>query len=55
VRELDKCLDWIEKAVEERDFMIAHFLSNPTHHILKDPLRSHARYKALLRKMNLEP
>jgi serine/threonine-protein kinase len=50
--QIDKYFDWLEKAVNEFDavnFLIAHNV--PT----LDPLRSHPRYKALLRKMNLEP
>ncbi len=49
--EIDKALDWIEKAIEERDAMIALSAVN----VIFDPLRSHPRYHALLRKMNLEP
>jgi serine/threonine-protein kinase len=49
--EIDKGLDWLEKAVQERDVLIY------TYQIASifDPLRSHPRYHALLRKMNLEP
>ena len=50
--EINKVFDWLEKAVDERDGMIMNFI---VVHFLKDPLRSHPRYKALLRKMNLEP
>jgi tetratricopeptide (TPR) repeat protein len=49
--EIDKTLDWIERAIEERDAPTAMFLNMP----LFDPLRSHPRYHALMRKMNLEP
>ena len=49
--EIDTCFDWFEKAVEERDPMIFHIHVDPTY----DSLRSHPRYAALLRKMNLEP
>ena len=43
--------EWLEKAVEEHDAILLNL------HIYRflDPLRSHPRYKALLRKMNLEP
>jgi hypothetical protein len=48
--EIDKCFDLLDMAVGERD---------PQPFILQvvpyfDPLRSHPRYHALLRKMNLE-
>jgi hypothetical protein len=49
--DMDKCFDWLEKAAEERDSMIFMLPVNP----LLDPLRSHQRYHALLRKMNLGP
>jgi eukaryotic-like serine/threonine-protein kinase len=49
--EIDESFDWIEKAVEEGEFMV---FSLPVHPLV-DPLRSHPRYHALLRKMNLEP
>jgi tetratricopeptide (TPR) repeat protein len=48
--EIDKFFDWLEKTVEEYDsFHLFHFTS------LFDSIRSHPRYHALLRKMNLEP
>jgi hypothetical protein len=49
--EIGESFDWIEKAVEEGEFMV---FSLPVHP-LADPLRSHPRYHALLRKMNLGP
>jgi tetratricopeptide (TPR) repeat protein len=49
--EIDKALDWCEKAIDERDSWILHLGVHP----LWDPLRPHPRYHALLRKMNLEP
>jgi serine/threonine-protein kinase len=49
--EIDKALDWFEKAIEERDVTITAYYVMP----MFDPLRSHPRYHALLRKMNLEP
>jgi TolB-like protein/Tfp pilus assembly protein PilF len=49
--EMDKAFDWYEKAVDEREPLMLHFHVHPNY----DPLRSHPRYKALLRKMNLEP
>jgi len=49
--EIDKVFDWIEKALDARDSMVLAVCVEP----LYDPLRSHPRYHALLRKMNLEP
>jgi TolB-like protein/Tfp pilus assembly protein PilF len=49
--EIDECFDWLYKAVDDREPTISHVTCNP----IFDPLRSHPRYKALLRKMNLEP
>ena len=49
--ETDKGFDWLEKAVDEQDYKATLLLVGP----LSDPLRSHPRYRALLRKMNLEP
>jgi len=48
--EVEKGFDWLEKAVEERDSLILSLNIAP----LYDSLRSHPRYHALLRKMNLE-
>ena len=48
--EIDHSFDWLEKAIEEQDPRIIRALASP----LTDPLRSHPRYHALLRKMNLE-
>jgi hypothetical protein len=47
--ETDKAFDWLEKAMDERDGMIINILAV---NFLFDPLRSHPRYHALLRKMN---
>jgi tetratricopeptide (TPR) repeat protein len=49
--EIEKGLDWAEKAVDEYETTIAFFLCL----WVFDPVRSHPRYRALLRKMNLEP
>jgi eukaryotic-like serine/threonine-protein kinase len=51
LNEMEKAFDWLEKAIDERDAMVMY---TPSFH-LADPLRSHPRYRALLRKMNLEP
>ena len=48
--EIDKCLDWLEEAINHRESAICHFHLEP----ICDPLRSHPRYRSLLRKMNLE-
>jgi TolB-like protein/Tfp pilus assembly protein PilF len=49
--EMDNAFDWFEKAVEEHDPLMLHFHVHPNY----DPLHTHPRYQALLRKMNLEP
>jgi serine/threonine protein kinase len=49
--EMDRCFDWIEKAFEERAALVCNLRVCPYY----DPLRSHPRWKTLLRKMNLEP
>jgi serine/threonine-protein kinase len=48
--EIDKALDWYEKAIDERDSYILHLSVDPQY----DRLRSHPRFQALLRKMNLQ-
>jgi adenylate cyclase len=48
--ETEKGLEWFEKAIDERDGLIIHGHLFPIY----DPLRTHPRYHALLRKMNLE-
>jgi eukaryotic-like serine/threonine-protein kinase len=49
--EIDQSFDWLEKAVEERDANMLIHVASP----VSDPLRPHPRWKALMRKMNLEP
>jgi TolB-like protein/Tfp pilus assembly protein PilF len=49
--EMDTAFEWFEKAVDEREPLMLHVHVHPNY----DPLRSHPRYPALLRKMNLEP
>jgi eukaryotic-like serine/threonine-protein kinase len=49
--ESDEAFDWLEKAVDEQDSVILQLHVAP----IFDPLRSHPRYHALLRRMNLEP
>jgi serine/threonine protein kinase/Tfp pilus assembly protein PilF len=54
--EIDRCLDWLDKAVDSHDSMIIMMISMHIFHSrVSDLLRSHPRYHALLRKMNLEP
>jgi hypothetical protein len=47
--EPERCLDWLEKAVEERDPLIVEFQPKPFY----DGLRHHARFQALLSAMRL--
>ena len=49
--ETDKAFDWFEKAVDDHEPLMLQFNVHPNY----DPLRTHPRYPALLRKMNLEP
>jgi tetratricopeptide (TPR) repeat protein len=49
--EIDTAFDWLDKAVEERNAVIIQIIANP----LYERLRSHPRYHALMRKMNLAP
>lgn len=46
----DQAFEWLEKAYEERDVYLTQLKVYP----LFDSLRSDSRYKALLKKMNLE-
>jgi len=50
--EMDKAFDWFEKAIDEHDPLMLDFHVQPNYY---DPLHTHPRYSALLRKMNLEP
>jgi tetratricopeptide (TPR) repeat protein len=52
LREIDECLAWLGRAVEERDPVI---VTSPKTAQAYDPLRPHPAFQALLRKMNLEP
>jgi hypothetical protein len=47
--EHDTALDWLERAYEERAGAVYGMKGS----FLFEPLRAHARFKALLRKMNL--
>jgi serine/threonine protein kinase/Tfp pilus assembly protein PilF len=48
--DLEKGFDYFEKAMEKKNYSIILHIDP-----ILDPIRSHPRYKALLRKMNLEP
>ncbi len=50
LEEMDKGFDWLERAVDDHDDWTAFIIADTTF----DPVRSHPRYRALLRKMNLE-
>ncbi|HEY8175237.1 MAG TPA: protein kinase [Gemmatimonadaceae bacterium] len=47
--EVDRALDWAETAYEERRGWLAYLKVNP----LMDPMRGHARFDALVKKMRL--
>ena len=51
LREFDEALNWIERAIDDRDSFIIPIKTYPC----LDPLRSDPRFQALIRKMNLEP
>ena len=51
--EPDHCLEWLEKAVEERDLMIVACIQVDEN--ITSFFGGHPRFHALLRKMNLEP
>ena len=49
IGEPERCLDWLERAVEEREPAIVEFQPKPVY----DGLRSHPRFRALLSTMHL--
>ena len=49
--ELDEALDWAEHAYAERRGWLAYLTVNP----VLDPLRDHPRFRALVRRLRLEP
>jgi serine/threonine-protein kinase len=48
---VDQALEWLEKGIEERDLMVVNSLKFEQ---VYAPLHGHARYQALLQKMNLK-
>jgi serine/threonine-protein kinase len=46
---LDRALDWAERALDDRRGWVAYLRVNP----LMDPLRSHPRFDALVQRLNL--
>ena len=48
--DVDQVLEWLERAVEERDAPVICGLKSERRYA---PLREHPRYQALLRKINL--
>jgi tetratricopeptide (TPR) repeat protein len=50
--ELDRALEWLERAVEERDMVVICSVKSEPGYV---PIHGHPRYQALLRKMNLVP
>jgi TolB-like protein len=48
--ELDAVLEWLDRAIEVRDPLVMPIKTYP----FLDPVRSHPRYKVLLKKMNLD-
>jgi len=51
LKETDEVLNWIERAIDDRDSFIIPIKTYPAF----DPLRADPRFQALVRKMNLEP
>jgi tetratricopeptide (TPR) repeat protein len=51
IGDIDKAFDWLEKAVDQHATYVLMIPTLPGF----DPLRTHPRYQALLRKMNLHP
>ena len=50
--DVDQIFEWLEKGIDERDMIVVCALKTEPGYI---PLHEHPRYRALLRKMNLEP
>ena len=49
LRDVDRALDWIERAIDDRRGWVAYLNVNP----IFDPLREHERFKALVERMRL--
>ena len=49
--EIDTAFHWLEKAIDERDSVMANMHVDP----FFEPVRWHPRFQALMRKMNLAP
>jgi hypothetical protein len=49
LRDLDRALDWVERAVEDRRGWVAYLNVNP----IFDPLREQERFRALVERMRL--
>ena len=49
LRDLDRALDWVERAIEDRRGWVAYLTVNP----IFDPLREHERFGALVERMEL--
>jgi len=49
LEENDKGFEWMEKALQERDFWLFWIIRDP----LCDGVRSHSRFIAILNRMNL--
>ncbi|MGH9795698.1 MAG: protein kinase domain-containing protein [Candidatus Acidiferrales bacterium] len=50
-KQYDRALDWMEQAYQERNWQLTFIGVEP----LFDPLRSHPRFQALLKRMNFPP
>ena len=48
--EVEKAIDWLEKAYEDRDPLLLHIKAVPSH----DYMHANPRFIALLKKMGLE-
>lgn len=51
--ELDKAMDWLEKAYDERMLSLCNLARDRAAGFDIRPLHGHPRYEALLRKLNL--
>jgi hypothetical protein len=49
LQDVESCLGWLEKAVDEREPQIIHFAVKPMY----DAFRAHPRFQALLKRMRL--